>query len=63
MKFFVVLFWSLILSEIAGFVIGRLNDTSFQPNLVAIIAVIFAVFIFILDKIAIPKDPQAKVSK
>lgn len=63
MKFFVVLFWSLILSEIAGFVIGRLNDTSFQPNLVAIITVVFTVFIFIIDKIAIPKDPQAKASK
>ncbi|MFZ2231227.1 MAG: YjzD family protein [Lactococcus raffinolactis] len=63
MKFFVVLFWSLILSEIAGFVIGKLNDTSFQPNLVAIIAVAFVVFIFVLDKIAIPKDPEAKTSK
>ncbi|CAM3181527.1 YjzD family protein [Pseudolactococcus laudensis] len=63
MKFFVVLFWSLILSEISGFVIGKLNDTSFQPNLVAIIAVVFTVFIFIIDKIAIPKDPQAKASK
>ncbi len=63
MKFFVVLFWSLILSEISGFVIGRLNDTSFQPGLVAIIAVAFAVFIFILDKIAIPKDPEAETSK
>ena len=60
MKFFVVLFWSLILSEISGFVIGKLNDTSFQPNLVAIIAVVFTVFIFIIDKITIPKDPQAK---
>ncbi|MGO2925355.1 YjzD family protein [Pseudolactococcus laudensis] len=63
MKFFVVLFWSLILSEISGFVIGKLNDTSFQPNLVAIIAVVFTVLIFIIDKIAIPKDPQAKASK
>lgn len=63
MKFFVVLFWSLILSEISGFVIGKLNDTSFQPNLVAIIAVVFTVFILIIDKIAIPKDPQAKASK
>ncbi|XOQ36569.1 MAG: DUF2929 domain-containing protein [Lactococcus sp.] len=63
MKFFVVLFWSLILSEISGFVIGRLNDTSFQPGLAAIIAVAFAVFIFILDKIAIPKDPEAETSK
>ena len=63
MKFFVVLFWSLILSEISGFVVGRLNDTSFQPGLAAIIAVAFAVFIFILDKIAIPKDPEAETSK
>ncbi|GAX46815.1 YjzD family protein [Pseudolactococcus reticulitermitis] len=63
MKFFVVLFWSLILSELAGFVIGKLNDTSFQPSLVASIAVVFAVFIFILDKISIPKDPEAKTSK
>ena len=63
MKFFVVLFWSLILSEISGFVIGKLNDTGFQPNLVAIIAVVFTVFILIIDKIAIPKDPQAKASK
>ncbi len=63
MKFFVVLFCSLILSEIAAFVIDKPNDTSFQPNLVAIIAVVFAVFIFVLDKIAIPKDPEAKTSK
>ena len=63
MKFFVVLFWSLILSEIAGFVISKLNDTSFQPSLVAMIALAFAVFIFILDKIAIPKDPEAETSK
>jgi hypothetical protein len=49
--------------KFSGFVIGRLNDTSFQPGLAAIIAVAFAVFIFILDKIAIPKDPEAETSK
>lgn len=63
MKYIVVLFWSLILSELAGFVISKLNDTSFNPSLVAIIAVAFSVFIFVLDKVAILPDPEAKTSK
>lgn len=63
MKYIVVLFWSLILSELAGFVISKLNDTSFNPGLVAIIAVAFSVFIFVLDKVAILPDPEAKTSK
>lgn len=60
MKFIVVLFWSLILSELAGFVIGKLNETTFNPSLSAIIAVFFAVIIMILDKAAILPDPEAK---
>ncbi|MDR1605625.1 MAG: YjzD family protein [Streptococcaceae bacterium] len=63
MKYLVVLFWSLLLSELSGFVIGQLNSTTFQPKLVAWIAVAFTVFIFILDKAAILPDPEAKSSK
>jgi ABC-type glucose/galactose transport system permease subunit len=60
MKFIVVLFWSLILSELAGFVIAKLNETSFTPALSAMVAVFFACLVLILDKIAILPDPEAK---
>jgi ABC-type glucose/galactose transport system permease subunit len=60
MKFIVVLFWSLILSELAGFVIAKLNDTAFMPSLSAIIAVFFVLIVFVIDKVGILPDPEAK---
>lgn len=63
MKFLVLLFWSIILSEVAGFIISKLNDTAMNPSLSAIIAVAFVIFIFVLDKVGILPDSEPYKAK
>ncbi|GFH41746.1 hypothetical protein Hs30E_02970 [Lactococcus hodotermopsidis] len=62
MKFIVVLFWSLLLSELGGFVIAKLNNTSFNVALSAIIGVFVVLCVFGIDKFGILPDPEAKSS-
>ena len=63
MKFIVLLFWSLILSELAGFIIAKINASTLNPSLSAIIAVAFVIFIFVFDKVAILPDAKAYSAK
>ncbi|GFH40113.1 DUF2929 family protein [Lactococcus insecticola] len=60
MKFIVLLFWSLILGEVAGFIITKLNDADMQTGLIAIISLAFAVFIFLLSKVGLIAPAKAK---
>ncbi|MFV0556199.1 MAG: DUF2929 family protein [Lactovum sp.] len=55
MKFFVVLFWSIGIGQIVGFLGSKLLALSYNPSLAVLVSIIFAFFILILEHFALEK--------
>jgi len=58
MKYIMTFVWALVLTHVLGYVVSSVQGTDYNFNLVTVIGVIIALFIFVIDAV-LPKSEAA----
>ncbi|MCH4167815.1 MAG: YjzD family protein [Streptococcaceae bacterium] len=60
MKYFTVLFWSLIFGQVIGYIASSLSGGENNIQLMFFLSIIFAVLVIIFTEVAVPKKSEEK---
>lgn len=63
MRYIVTLVWGIILGQVAGFLIGALNGSSYDPMTSLITSVVFVIILFTLPAILAHYDTTPAKAK